>query len=388
MARTKREKREKKRKAAGSARFREKSRGRGADLFTLPEGAELFNLESTGTFNLDIIPYEVGEGNPNAEEGSTYWERGFWIHRDIGVNNEWVVCPAQTLKKPCPICEFRAKLADDPDVDEKVVDALKPSERMIMNVINLKKDSGKVMLWHISYAYFGNAMQQALSAEYEDEEENMDFFFEAEEGYYVKCQVEKGWQGRGFEVTRADFKERKEDLDDDILDKAVCLDEVLRIRDYDELKELLMGGMSDDEEPEEDEDEKPSRSSRRNRRKKDEDEDEDEKPSRRSRSRRKKDEDEEPEEDEDEKPSRSSRRSRKKEEEEDEDEEPEPDVDEDLDLMDYEELVDYMKDKDISIKGYKKMDEDELREAIEEELKEEPEEEPEERPRTRRRKKR
>ena len=277
---SKRRKNKKRRSVGASTRKRreEAAHGDGPSFLEMPEGMTAFVLKSTKTTRVDIIPYDVGKGNPKADKGELYWERTFWIHRNIGPNQDWVICPARTLKKPCPICEFISKLQKDPEADEATIKALRPSKRMIMNVIDKSDEEQKVQLWEISHAYLGKAMDEALESSYEDEDDNMDCFCDPEDGHYLKLVVEDGWQGKGYSVERVDFKPRKEDLDDETLEAAACLDDLLLIKTYKELKKLLLEDEDEDDE-EDDEDEpkaKKSKKSKKSKKKKDEEEDDDE----------------------------------------------------------------------------------------------------------------
>jgi len=293
-------KREKRSVAGATAKRREKAGQGFSDMFNFPKGTETFGIDSSGVKRIDIVPYVVGKGNPNAEDGAFYWERTFFAHRGIGVNNDWVVCPARTVKKPCPICELAAKMQKDADADEDAVKALSPSKRMLVNVRDLKKDPDKVKVWHVSHWYFGKALDEALASAYEDHEDNMDNFCDPEGGHYLKCMAETGWEGQGYQIARVDFVPRKEDLTDEILEKAVCLDDALNIKSYEEIKEMLYAG-----------------------------EDEDEKPAKKSKS--KSDDDDEDDEDEDEKPAKKSKSKSKSKDDDDEDDDEEADDDDDDD---------------------------------------------------------
>lgn len=273
---SKAKKRRKRRSVAGAtARRRETAESGFSDMFALPKGMGMFALQSTGTKRIDVIPYTVGEGNPNAEPDAFYWERTFFIHRNVGVNNEMVICPARTVKKRCPICEYRAKLSQDPDAEEKTVKALAPSKRMLMNVVDMKKDPKreKVKVWHISHWYFGKAMDIALAAAYEDHEDNMDNFCDPEDGHYLKCVAEQGYEQRGYEVVRVDFVPRKHDLADETLEAVACLDDILVIKSHEELKEMFFA-TTDEDEDDEDETPKKKKSKKKKRRESEEDEDE------------------------------------------------------------------------------------------------------------------
>ena len=56
--------------------------------------------------------------------------------------------------------------------------------------------------------------------------------------------------GKFLETSKLDFRRPREDYDEDILEKVVNLDEVLRIKTYDEVAKLFTGSDDDDEEEE------------------------------------------------------------------------------------------------------------------------------------------
>ncbi len=335
---SKRRKRKAKRgSVAGATRKRREAaaQGDGPSFLALPEGVGFFALKSTKTARVDIIPYVVGKGNPRADKDVDYWERTFYIHRNVGPNNDWVICPARTAKKPCPVCEFVNKLREDEDGNETLITALKTSRRMVMNLKDMSEDikERRVRVMEISHAYFGKAMDEALTLAYEDDEDNMDGFCDAEDGSYLKMVVEKGYLGKGYSVESIGFKARKEDLDDETLDAAVCLDDILIIKDYDELKELLLQDDSDDE----DEDEPKSKRKKRksSKKKKDEDEDEEEFD----------DEEEDDEEEDDEEDDEEEDDEEEDDEEDDEEEDDEEDEEEDEDEDEFDDDEDEEEEK-------------------------------------------
>lgn len=274
------------------------SLGYQAQYLKLPKGVKLFKPKE-GTMLLDIIPFKVGEGNPNADEGMVHWERTFWVHRGIGANNESYLCPRKTSKSPCPICEHRAALmkkADDDDED--LIKSLAPKQRQLLNILNLKDPDKGVQLWDVSYHLFGEELVKALATA--DEDEEWDKFFLLEDGLTLKVAFgEDHYSGRAFlRADRIDFRSRHKQYDEEMLEEAICLDEVLQETEYDDLKKAYRE-MGDDED---DDDDRP-------RRKKDrEEEDEDD----RTIARRRKDR--EAEEDDDD---RKGRKSKREEEEED-----------------------------------------------------------------------
>lgn len=276
--------------------------GFSAPYLKMPEGAQLFKPKA-GVMLIDIVPYVAGPGNPWAEEGLVHYERTFWVHKGIGANGDSFLCARKTSNEKCAICEYRAKLQAAGDDDkEELIASLAPKERQLFNVINRKEPDKGIQLWDISYHLFGKLLAARIRDS--DEEDGWDRFFTLDEGFSLKLGFEeKTFAGRAFlSVETIDFKPR-EALDEELLDDAHALDEILVETDYDKLKKILTESADD----EDDEDEPKSK-------KKDRDDDDDE-------------EDEEDEEEE--QPRRGSKKSKDDDEEEDADEEGEEEDDSD-----------------------------------------------------------
>ena len=76
-----------------------------------------FNIkEKTRSVFLDIIPYEVTDEKhldrydpeERAVPGALWYKRPFKVHRDVGADDQTVVCRG-SIKKKCPICEYVAE---------------------------------------------------------------------------------------------------------------------------------------------------------------------------------------------------------------------------------------------------------------------------------------
>lgn len=332
-----------------------------------------------GTYLLDILPYAAGKGNPWADEGALHWERTYYIHRDVGANGEWKVCPRMTSKKPCPICDARAKLMKKGDADEDLIKSLAPKQRQLFNVINLKEPDKGVQLWDFSYHCFGKALDAELRNA--DEDDGWEKFFFLEDGFTLKVVFGENSAG-GYSYLDAEsihFKPRKEDYGEDILESVHCLDDLLILNSYEDLKKDFLEADEDEDEDEEDEDTKPKARGTKPKSSDDEDEDEeeedaedsdedeeDEKPTKKSKK-SKDDEDEEDEfedfddsEDEDEKPAKKkkSKDDEDEEKEEEPEDEEEPD-DEDEDEEDEDEKPKKQFGKSKGDKGWDTDDEDE-----------------------------
>lgn len=272
-SKNKKKKNRNKRSTAAAAKRRAETHKTGFDntAFELPDDKKQFAIKSDKALRLDLIPYEVGKGNPFADEGELHYERTFWVHRGIGADQTSYVCLRKTCDEPCPICEFRAKLAKDPDADEDLIKGLAPKERQLFNVINTKEKSKGVQLWEISFHLFGKTLDREIKNS--DEDDNYENFAELEGGFTLKCGIEeKSFNRQSFyEVVSINFKPREEDYDDDILKQTTCLDDILIIKSYEELKEIFLQTVDNDDG---NNDKKNKKSDKKSKKGKDEDPDE------------------------------------------------------------------------------------------------------------------
>jgi len=295
------------------ARNKEKAADRkGTSALSLPNDMSIIEVKK-GTRYFDIIPYEVTEStNPSAKKGELWYERTYFRHGQVGLENKTIVCPARTIKESCPICEHRNILLKDYDKNESEIKATKTSERQIFNVIDVEKPDDGVQILDISYFCFGEVLDNELL---EDEEHGV--YPDLENGLTIKTRFKNESIGN-FEfpkASRIDF-EKRDPYEDSILEEVANLDTILNILSYKEIKALFFETGENLEE----EEEEPKQTRRRSRKKPEEEveeeEVEEEEPKRTRRRSRKKPE----EEVEEEEPKQTRRRSRKKPEEEEEEE--------------------------------------------------------------------
>ncbi|MHC1623172.1 MAG: hypothetical protein ACXQTR_01110 [Candidatus Methanospirareceae archaeon] len=235
------------RKRAGSSKRDSQHRGGGNwTTLEIPEGVDVFSPKA-GSYRLDIIPYEVGEGNEYAEKGEWYYERTYFAHRGVGVDNASYVCPAKTCGQPCPIC----KEINRPDCDEELAKALKPKERQLFLIYDHDDAAKGVQLWDVSHFLFGNLLDKLRRDADEDEEYIMDFD-DPEGGASLKVSFGEE-QGGGYKYLKCYsivFKPRPKGLPDEILDHGICLDSLLKIEPYERLKSVFLQEENDDEDSE------------------------------------------------------------------------------------------------------------------------------------------
>ena len=156
MAEKRRDKKKKRSTAEAAQRRAEQHKsGFSNTCFDLPSGTKTFSIKNDNGVRIDILPYEVGKGNPWADEGMLYYERTYWRHTRIGAEQNSYVCLAKTAGKKCPICDYITKLRKDPNADEDMIKALAPKERQLFNIIDVDNPDKGIQVWDISNFLFG-----------------------------------------------------------------------------------------------------------------------------------------------------------------------------------------------------------------------------------------
>jgi len=319
---------------------RQQSAGSNYGYLKLKKGMNVFSPEpGAKNVQLDFIPYEVTDPkHPDrnsdtgvAMVGDLWYKRPFWIHRKIGGGDGDTVVCLQSIKKPCPICEARAKMAKSGKASKEDLAPMNSSKRNLYNVIPLNQKGFDQKPYILDIAQ--TLLQNLLNDELEENDAN-EVFPDLEEGKTLKIRFSSERIGKGnpyAEAKKIEFIERDEQYTEDILSDVINLDEVLNILSYNELKakfeETEDEEDNDDLEDDDEEDEKPSRKKRPSKKDDDEDDEDDDEDDEDD------DEDDEDDEDDDE-PKRKkkpvmSKRKPIKEDDDDEDEEEEDDDDED-----------------------------------------------------------
>ncbi|GAF92316.1 unnamed protein product, partial [marine sediment metagenome] len=146
--------------------------------------------------------------------------------------------------------------------------SLVPKERQLWLLRNRSERDKGVQLWNVSFHLFGKLLEKRVRAR--DDDESWDLFADPEEGSTLKVDFEKVTRG-GYtfmDASSIDFKQRKDPLDDGLLESVPCLDELLIIPTYDELKKVFLQI--------EDEDDKPSKKKKKKKEEPEEEDDDEE----------------------------------------------------------------------------------------------------------------
>jgi hypothetical protein len=229
----------------------------GFGYLTLTKGLSVFK-EEEGKMKLDIIPYIVSDTHHldrdsdnefAANPGNPWYKKPVWVHRSVGADKQSVICPAKTIGKKCPICEYREKQrAEGVEKDDQVA---YPQLRNLYVVIPVgsKKFEEKFHIWDIANGNF----QKVLDEELAEKPEN-GVFPDPEEGktLVVRFTEEKFGKNKYYETSRIDFEDR-DAYDESIMEKAPKLDEMVKIHTYKELEAMFLE-LGDD-----DEDDKPAK---------------------------------------------------------------------------------------------------------------------------------
>ncbi len=248
---------------------RQKKDAQSYGYLNLPKDVKIFKEPPGGRVSMNFLPYEVTDKNHMdrdkdleiAVPNSLWYKKPFKVHRQVGVNNDTVVCPS-TWGKKCPICEYRAKRMKE-GAEYEETKSLKPSLRnlYIVQPVNDKKHDEIPYIWDISQYLFQNLLNEEL-----EEDDGNEIFPDIEDGLLLKIRFDEKKFGKNTyaETSRIDFKERENQLDDDILDDVPNLDKILVESSYDKIEKLFFE--LDDEDTDnvekvddEEEEEKPKR---------------------------------------------------------------------------------------------------------------------------------
>ena len=229
-----------------SARQRASERGSGyaTTIFKMPEGLSFYKVKK-GRNRLSFLEYQVGKGNPFAKTpGMWHWERTFYTYRKIGAEENSYVAPGKTAGLKDFIQEFMQEEARKEKANTDLLKALKPSERQAFLVFDHDEPEKKVQLFEFSFHKFGKKLDSRISNA--DEAKGWNWFFVPDDrGYMLEATfIDTGTYG--LEVDSIDFEKRSKPLPDDVIEHGFCLDDMLIIPTYEQLKAIFLCTSADD----------------------------------------------------------------------------------------------------------------------------------------------
>lgn len=229
----------------------------GSLCFKPPSGVSLFKPDKGGTFLLDIYPFKAGKKHPT-HPGKRVPDCMYYRHGQVGPNRDKVLCPGQTYRTRCFVCEYRAKLGGEaePDKDtKKLIDDIKSKQRQLWNVFNHDEPKKGWQILEESFFLFGkNINERIMAARPGDVARFSNFWHPGAAGMTLEV-VATEKQNPGYsafiDFGQIAFKERSPKLIArlDGLGEPHCLDACLRETPYDEVKKIFLavgGGGADD----------------------------------------------------------------------------------------------------------------------------------------------
>jgi len=211
----------------------------GGTKYSLPEGVSFYNPKK-GTTLLNIVPYVVSIDKHPAgiSKGEIWYERRFSVHFNVGPEQKSYICP-KSIGKRCPICEYRLKLAKSKNPDEEALKELKAKDRVLYNVLLEDDKEAGVQLWDVSFYNFTKKLEEEIN---EGSEELSDFAMPDESGKVLSVRFSEKSMGTNtfLECSRVDFKDRDEDLSDEVLESVVDLDTVLKVLPFEDLESIFL----------------------------------------------------------------------------------------------------------------------------------------------------
>lgn len=222
----------------------------GFDVTTidLPKGMSLFSFKKEDHYRIDVLPYVVGKKNPRADEGMIYYERRYYVHKNIGPENKWYTCPAKTFGHPCPVCEHVHEL-EQGGRDKKTIDALRAKMRQLWAIVDLDDDEKKIQIHEGPYYNgLGELLSTKIAALENDDPRNDFFHLDGGMTLKVYAKSESGGTGKFIKPVDIDMVPRRKGYDESVLDDVPCLDKLPRELSYDELHEIYYqtGGKKSD----------------------------------------------------------------------------------------------------------------------------------------------
>lgn len=209
--------------------------------FTIPEGMQLWKPKA-GVQKIDIVGFEAGKGNPYADAGEFHYERTYYLHPRVGgPNGKAYGCPRRMEDRKCPVCEEQATMSQDPDADEANRKSLIPKQRQLFLIRDHAEPDKGLQLWECSYHLFGKLLDSRIKNS--DEEDGYEFFYYPDaDGMTLKVTFEEETNpfGKHLEAKHIDFVPRKNKLPVEIAEHGVCLDSIVKVPSYDELRSVFL----------------------------------------------------------------------------------------------------------------------------------------------------
>jgi len=243
-------KRGKRRENRHERRQQQHSGGGGWSCLALPEGLTKFKPKAGNTYHIDVIPYNVGEYNKNADKGDEYFELSYAVYNDLGIEEKRFIAIGEMLGVKDPVAEHFAALRKQGN-EWKDMSDFSPKWRQLMLVFVHEQADQGLQIFEGAYGTMGKLLDAEIKAVEADYVDNFD---DTSEGSTLEVRfVDEniGMKNPWTKAEKINFFVREDGFDangdaklaEEILDKVaeICLDDCLKITDYTTLKNALDG---------------------------------------------------------------------------------------------------------------------------------------------------
>lgn len=223
-----------------------------------------------GQHMIDIVPYIAGKYDPDQETsaGDETYVLDLWVHKGIGPSgSSSYICPSKNYGKPCPICEDLAERFNDESIPEDERKKYWKDNRAIRTVVyNVivrdsaeEEEKGIQVLVGAHYHFEKNFIAQAKIPSRSGEDRFI-LFFDTVEGQTICFNrtgigaTDTGYDGFKF-IDREDADGEPYEIEEELIEKANPLDELIHRASYDEIKIDYYGEEVDEEEEQENQEE-------------------------------------------------------------------------------------------------------------------------------------
>lgn len=216
-----------------------------------------FYKPKEGVNKLNIIPFEItNKMNPivkskdtDAEIGSLDMLLDIWVHRYTGPDNVDVLCPKKNYGKSCPLCDkYQEKYSEG---KEKEAKDFRATRRAIINVQPIiQGEPQPLQVFDVSHWLFMKELLEEAHA-CKDGEDIVEFA-NIDSGKIVKFRLTLEPWGKTFkpDFKSFNFLDRKEELEDKLIDEAISFDKgLLPLLSAEEIEKVMYGQDEDEDEP-------------------------------------------------------------------------------------------------------------------------------------------
>ena len=198
---------------------------------------------------IDIIPFIAGDKMPDfmrVKEGKPAYYLDIYVHQNIGGGKAWIVCPAKNYGDDCPICEYINSLVKEGKEYDDYAE-IAPKRRCVYNIVNMstvKEEKKGIQIWEASHKYSEKAIQAAAKSprgggsipfSHPDKEVGQSISFSVDNDTYKTVS--------GHKLVPRDY-----DIEDDILEQAFQLDQIVKVLSYKDIKKVFEKASDENEE--------------------------------------------------------------------------------------------------------------------------------------------